>query len=330
MTTPAGAEVIRYDQATVASDLKEPIYMWSNPDTKPRAVAIAVHGLTMHGGTFDVLANSLANQGFLVLAPDLHGYGRWLTQPEQKRKCETCGSLLCYMKSRRDLISLIEKTREKYPTLPLFVIGESLGADLALYSASQRPGLIDGLVLSAPAVKRRWNLVPRVARDIALVMNNPFREVDLIPYMKKFASEDPAIVEEAVHDPLVRKKLTLWQLFKTCKTIHPTLAYADKVPANMPVLVIQGDKDRMLRTNAVVQLMDHLHSTDQTIRWFKDRGHLLLETHHVQPDTLSIVEGWLKEHVDSLHVVQASVQGTVQRQNYKNEHLPESGVTTAN
>jgi alpha-beta hydrolase superfamily lysophospholipase len=109
----------------------------------------------------------------------------------------------------------------------------------------------------------------------------------------------------------VRKKLTTWELFKTVHTMRPSLHYADKVPANMPVLVIQGDNDRMLKSNAVCDLLKHLSTQDQTVRWFHDRGHLLLETTYLQSDTLNTVEGWLSEHLSGGKMAQASVDARI-------------------
>ncbi len=305
------AGVVRADEAKLSQQVGLPVYEWKSDSVEPRAVAILVHGLTMHGAIYDKLARHLADQGYIVLAPDLHGYGRWVDIPSEVRHCKECGSQLCYQKSRRELIGLVDTAKETYPSLPLYMIGESLGADMVLYSASQRPKAIEGIVLSSPAIKRRFNMVPRVFWDVSLISHNIFRQVNLIPYMKKFASEDPRIIDEAVNDPLVRKKLTTWELFKTIQTMRPSLQYADRVPADMPVLVIQGDKDRMLKSQAVCDLLKHLSSQDRTLRWFKDRGHLLLETAYVQPDTLVTVDSWLEEHLKSSKMAQVSAHENI-------------------
>lgn len=302
---------VKKEDGLKLQNVSMPMYQWENDSGKPRAVAILIHGLTMHGGIFDKLARHLAEQGYKVIAPDLHGYGRWADLPQEERICKECGAQVCYQKSRRELLELIDEVKAANPSLPLYMIGESLGADMVLYSASMRPKIIDGIVLSSPAIKRRFNLVPRVMRDMCLIAHNPFRQVDLVPYMKKFASEDQRIIDEAVNDRLVRKKLTTWELFKTVHTMRPSLQYADKVPANMPVLVIQGDNDRMLKSNAVCDLLKHLSTQDQTVRWFHDRGHLLLETAYVQPDTLNTVEGWLNEHLTGGKMASATVTGTL-------------------
>jgi len=42
--------------------------------------------------------------------------------------------------------------------------------------------------------------------------------------------------------------------------------------------------------------MSHLKSTDETVKWFVGRGHLLLETPYVLPETVETVSGWLLQH----------------------------------
>lgn len=308
---PGGyAAVERDDQALPSWELKTPVYLWQNKEVEPKAVAIAVHGLTLHGLIYDRLATHLADQGFIVLAPDLHGYGRWSQKQASDDKCPDCHSHLCYTKSKRDVEQLVIAAKGQYPTLPIYLIGESLGADIAIYTTARHPELVNGMVLSSPAIKHSWNMASPLFKDVAILMRNPFHEVNLVPYIKRWASEDPEIIAEAVNDPLVRKRLTIWDLLKTHQAMKPTLQYADKVPTTVPVLIIQGDKDRMLKTNAVVQLLKHLNCQDQTVRWFTNRGHLLLETSHLQPDTVKIVDLWLQEHV-GVNVVKAhaSVHG---------------------
>ncbi|MBC8000512.1 MAG: alpha/beta fold hydrolase [Leptolyngbya sp.] len=317
-SVPTLAQVTREDDANLVHHVGLPVYEWKSTTEEPKAVAVLVHGLTMHGAVYDSLARHLADQGYIVLAPDLHGYGRWTKLNHQQSKCEDCGAGVCYQKTRRDLVSLVDSVKDTYPNLPLYMVGESLGADMVMYTAGQRPKVIEGIVLSSPAIKRRLNLVPRVYRDVCLIANNPFRQINLIPYMKLFASEDPRIIDEAVNDRLVRKKLTPWDLLKTIHTLRPSLSYAEKIPKSMPVLIIQGDKDRMLNCNAVVSLVKHLRTEDRTVKWFANRGHLLLETAYLQDDTLNVIDGWLKNHLKDTTMVQASVHGTIQASNSTN------------
>ncbi|HEY9774917.1 MAG TPA: alpha/beta fold hydrolase [Planktothrix sp.] len=278
-----------------------PLYSWQDTQQTPSSVVIAVHGLTMHGGVFDTMAKSLASQGAVVYAPDLRGYGRWMSDAKYQKSGKDPNQL-DYAQSYEDLLSLVKAARAQHPGLPLFLVGESLGADMALHVASSVPDQIDGLVLSSPAIKHSYFVLPLVAHTGEFLIN-PHRKISLIPFIKKLASEDPQIVAGAVEDPLVRKHLTAFELFQTCNAVKSSLDYAKKIPANMPILVIQGGADRMVHSNAVVLLLEQLKSTDQTVRWFSNRGHLLLETAYMKSDTMETVDGWLADHTKKLTTV---------------------------
>ncbi len=288
---PALSQVIR-DDSPVSHGMTNlpsiPISVWRDPDAKPRAVAIAVHGIVMHGSVYDSLATSLVEQGFEVYAQDLRGYGRWQGDPKAK---------ISYKDSLEDLKAIIRAARVEHPDLPIFLIGESMGAGLSLRAAEAMPREISGLVLSSPALKRRNYCEPEMVLDVASLFTNPYRHINLVPYIKKFASEDPKIVEETIEDPLVKKTLTFSDMLRTASTIRTNIAHAKNIPADIPVLVIQGDNDRMLKQNAVVLLLKKLKSNDQTVRWLPGKGHVLLETAHIDADTLSTVRGWLVDRL---------------------------------
>jgi alpha-beta hydrolase superfamily lysophospholipase len=123
------------------------------------------------------------------------------------------------------------------------------------------------------------------------------RQVDLVPYIKKFASEDPRIVDEAINDPYVRKHLNLSELMGTASIIRGNISHASGVPASVPVLVIQGDKDKMLRSDAVTLLLSRLRTKDRTVHWLPGKGHVLIETAHIEPSTMSTISSWLDDHL---------------------------------
>jgi len=224
------------------------------------------------------------------MAPDLRGFGRW--QNSQGKDAQ-----LNYNKSYEDINELVNAASQRYPDLPLYCIGESMGAGLAMHIAINNPERVDGLVLSSPALKPRLYLGPVLAETPAVLIK-VHKKVNLEPYIKKFASEDPRIIAESLADPLVTKKMTTWQIMQSFKYMRPNLGYAKKLPPNVPILVIQGDNDRLLKSNAVVKLISKAKSKDQTVRWFKDRGHLLLETAFLPPETLDTVNNWLQVHID--------------------------------
>lgn len=286
------AEVIRQDDGELARELHLPVTEWKDPSRDGRGVVLAIHGLVMHGGSFDTLARSLCGQGFVVAAPDMRGYGRW----QAGDRLFPANEKVSYDDSERDTVCLLTRLRASYPHQPIFCVGESLGADIAIRAAASHPELVDGLVLSSPAIKRRTFFIRRTFTDLAHLWTLPNRQLDLTTYIKKRASEDPKIIQGMLDDPLVRKHLSSYELLKSQLFLHATLKYVQAVPADIPVLIIQGDADRLLKSNAVVLLLERLKSKDQTIRWFHERGHILLETPYIKPDTLETVQGWLVQH----------------------------------
>jgi alpha-beta hydrolase superfamily lysophospholipase len=330
---PASAQVVRDDQpqAHGQSNLPDvPISVWHDQEVKPNAVAVCVHGLAMHGRVYDRMARVLARQGFVVYAQDLRGYGRWqekslralagderladINEREQSITVSEPTTLaddgsrvaeVSYGQSFEDLKEVIQAARHEYPSLPLFLIGESLGAGLSLHAAEMMPGSVSGLVLSSPALKRRLYIAPEVVKDFSTLVTRPHRQCDLSPYIKKLSSEDPRIVEEELNDPYIRKHMTCADMLKTFSMIKSNLDYARGVSADIPVLVIQGDHDRILKQNAVVLLLDRLKCKDQTVRWLSGKGHVLIETALIEPSTLGTISSWLIDHLPDGNMVQA-------------------------
>ncbi len=275
-------------------DLGIPLTEWQDDSHRPRAVAIAIHGLVLHGGVYDAMATQLASQGIRVVAPDLRGYGHWV---ENSARTVRRKASIDYKQSNTDMVALTRYVKAAYPTIPLYVIGESLGADMALHIAAECPNLVDGLILAAPSVRHRW-FVTDLMKNAPIGLSMPFKPINLSPHIQKYFSDDKAISEAAVDDPLVRKSMSPVELLLTEQEASKCLKYAKKVSADTPVLVMQGGGDQMLKSEAVSDLLATLPSKNQKLEWFAQRGHLLLETPLVYADTMSVVSSWINQHVN--------------------------------
>lgn len=286
--------------------LNMPIYRWA-PAGPVKGVVLALHGLVMHGQAYDELGKTLANRGFVVYSTDMRGYGR-LTKdyPHEFCTAKDCKQKIHYGKSADDLIKLADKLKADHPGMPLYIMGESMGADMAIRIASARPALADGLVLSSPAIRAHHFVDSTTVKNVPAIMANFKRQLDLMPYVKKYASEDPQIVSELFHDPMLRRKMSTYELLKSRQSINDTLSYVPNLSEDKPVLVLQAKDDRCVRADAVVLLMSRLKSHDQQVRWFENRGHILIETSHIRPDTMDAIVGWLDTHNYSKAAIEAS------------------------
>jgi acylglycerol lipase len=280
--------VVRTDNETLSKHLNVPVYQWCHSTHKPKIMVLAIHGMTMHGAVYDTWARKLAAQNIMVAAPDLRGYGAWYASGNIKS--------VNYKDSEQDLVALAQELRQRHQGIPLFVAGESLGATLALRLAARHPDLVDGLILSSPAIRHCHQIPLKTIADGVRVFANPCHKVDLSDYIKHYFSENPAIAAEQIADPLVRKNLNLAEIVSSCRVMNSSADAISTIPSDMPVLVLQGKKDRMVKLQSVDMLEKRLQSNKRTVCWFPQRGHILLETAHISAETVNRINEWLAEN----------------------------------
>lgn len=109
----------------------------------PWAVIVGLHGMNDYANAFNLAAPVWAAQGIETYAVDQRGFGR------SPGRGVWAGEALI----TEDLRTLCRSVRSRHPNAVLAVVGESMGAAVAMASfASDRPPDADRLVLVAPAV----------------------------------------------------------------------------------------------------------------------------------------------------------------------------------
>lgn len=287
----AQAEAVREEQVDLGQKLDVPISHWSDQTAPTKAILVAIHGVTLYANRFDYMAKQLASQGYQTYAMDLRGYGRWRTESD---KFSGDGKIH-YTQAQDDLIIFLKAVRAAHPDLPVYLLGESLGANLAVWVASTNPELTNGLILSSPCVKRISHLKPRVILDASKHFFRPYREMNLDPYIQPYLSEDPRVTDHYLNDSSIYKRLSPADLIKSVKTNSLSLQMIDKVPADMPVLVIAGKKDQIYKASEIPKFVEKLPCKEKAVFILEDKGHLLLEHPYVAPDVMSHIDTWLVE-----------------------------------
>jgi len=112
----------------------------------PKAVVMAVHGFNDYSGFFAETAEHFAGAGITTLAYDQRGFGATPgrgTWPGQEALID-------------DFRAFVRETRRRYPDLPLYVLGESMGGAVASVALAREPALpVDGAILVTPAIWSR-------------------------------------------------------------------------------------------------------------------------------------------------------------------------------
>lgn len=303
------ADIVYSTDAKIGETLHLPIYSWLNDQQPTTGIILAIHGATLYSGTFDMLAHHLAATGYAVYAIDMRGFGRW--QQESAKFYGDNG--VHYTQSKEDILQTLRYLRENNPNIKIYCLGESLGANLAIWVASNRPDLIDGIILSSPCVKHIWHHGPREALDLTKGFFSPNKRTNLAPHIEPFLSSDKRVTEAYEADPIILTRLSPVELIKSMKTNKQALAQVQNIPATMPVLIIAGAKDKIYSAKAIPALAQQIGSDRKTVLIEPQEGHLLLENNFIAPAIIKAIDNWLaKNNAPSEHLtgMQSSLRST--------------------
>lgn len=258
-----------------------PIFHRARIPEAPRAIALIVHGLHEHGARYLHVAERLTDLGFACFIPDHRGHGR---------SARTLGDLESMDAVLGDLAVLHRDATARFPGLPVFLLGHSMGGLIATLYAERTPGLA-GAVLNAPAVdvpddvpvamKKAAGVVARLAPRLAL---QPF-------YKPHELTHDPAEVAKVESDPLFYKgRLRARTGDQLLKAIPRALR--DLPQLTLPLLVTHGSLDRTVPVRASEALFGGAASADKTYRLFEGMLH---EVHNElgRDEVLAAWASWL-------------------------------------
>lgn len=102
-----------------------------------------IHGFGEHSGRYEHMMKALAEQGIASLAMDLEGHGRFA---DKKGVCRNYDIL------RADVDMSLAELGMRFPNVPQFLFGHSLGGGLVLNYGLQQSPDIKGFIVSAPLI----------------------------------------------------------------------------------------------------------------------------------------------------------------------------------
>jgi len=265
----------------------------------PKVIVVGVHGLTLHARRYRVLARVMAAANIGFIAMDMRGFGRCKFDPHKQFSTPTDDrTRVNHEKSYQEIAALLKAVKQKFPEQKVVVLGESLGCTFAVRLAAEHKDLVNGIILSAPAVKLNPKMyighgnVARAAKAVVV----PGHNVNLNAFMKNLVSPRKPVVDEMLDDPFILKSLPLSALISTDDFVGKTTDWGKGVGHKLPLLIIQGSIDNCVSAKHVTDLMNHMPSDDQTLAWRGNYGHLQLETIFVRASVLDAIANWLYTH----------------------------------
>jgi acylglycerol lipase len=260
------------DTAYVAIDGAElPLKSWVPEDGKVKAVVLAVHGINDYSHAFEMPAKVWAQDGIATYAYDQRGFGaaplrgRWVGTYQLDSDVATVSRLL----------------RAKYPGVPLYLLGESMGGAVAITAATGWAGAqspdVDGLILVAPAVwgEQTMNIFYRtalwVADHVAPRWQLSGSGLHILP------SDNIPMLREFSRDPLVIKETRVDTIRGLVQLMSEALEAAPQVKQR--TLLLYGAHDQLVPVGPVKEFVSTLprRSTGgDTIAYYDAGYHMLL------------------------------------------------------
>jgi len=244
-TAPLGdqsvAPHLESDVLVARDGMRLPLREWKAESEAPKAVIVALHGMSDYSNAFDMPGTEWAKRGITTLAIDQRGFGR-----SANPGLWAGGDVM-----RDDLNDLVVAARSRFPGVKIFAAGESMGGAVLLSAlASPNPPAIDGAILVSPAVWSRADMpalyrvalfmVAHITPGIILTNSAASRVVKIIP------SDNIPMLIALGKDPLFQKKTRADTLYGLVDLMGEARSAPARLKNPPPILYLHGEKDQVI------------------------------------------------------------------------------------
>ena len=287
---------------------------WQPARDLPRGVVQIVHGVAEHMGRYDWFARFLAGHGYAVCGADHLGHGR---TGAEDGKFGYFGPRRGWELVTRDVRRLRLMAGDRFPGVPYFLLGHSMGSFLTRTYLCRYPGTVDGAILSGTgqesallvgAGKALANLIAHIRGPEAV---SPLvNELSLGSYNKQFRpnrtgadwiSRDEKVVDAYLRDPWCTFTPTVGMfrdMLGGLQYIASPAALAQMDP-DTPVYLFSGDRDPVGGNGAGVRKVygyfEKQGTRDLTMKLYPGGRHEMLNELN-REEVYADVLAWLDRH----------------------------------
>lgn len=229
---------------------------WEPQAVAPKAVVCLVHGLGEHTSRYEHVAEAFTREGLILMGHDLRGHGR---SPGPR------GHINAIEDFMQDIDVLLEQARTRYPGLPLFLYGHSLGGIQVLHYGLRRKPQVKGVIATSSGLRTAIEnqkakvamaklfgaLLPTVAIASGLDPNG--------------ISRDKTVVKAYQNDPLVHDKISFGFGREMIGVTAWTLSHAGEF--SLPLLLLHGKADAIAFPSSSIEFAAPLGDKCTLVLW---------------------------------------------------------------
>jgi acylglycerol lipase len=229
---------------------------WEPTVSKPKAVICLVHGLGEHSSRYAHVAEAFGKEGFVTFGADLRGHGR---------SGGPRGHISSIEDFMQDIDVLLEQARARYPGLPLFLYGHSIGGVQVLHYGLLRKPNVKGVIATSSALHttiENQSIKVTMAKVLGALIPKVAIASGLEP---KSISRDEKVVQAYIDDPLVHDKISLGFGKIMLGVTSWTLAHSGEF--SLPLLLLHGKADEIALPSSSMEFAAALREKCTLILW---------------------------------------------------------------
>ena len=247
----------------------------------PRAVVLLAHGYGEHVGRYGHVVEHFVERGFAVVGLDHRGHGR---SGGPRGHCRD------FREMTGDLRTLADVASERWPGLRRVLLGHSMGGLISVLFLAEHPDTVVAAAVTAPALRVPPAAPAWVMRAVAAVG----RVVPRLPLHTSVdehaLSHDPTVGPAYVADPLVHRRATAG--FFRAFGAAGARAFADAHLVRTPLLVLQGDADRVVVPAGAGELAARLACPHELVMLAGYYHEILNEPEPERVRALAAIDAW--------------------------------------
>ena len=297
----------------LSNDRKTPLHVitWE-PEAQPCCAVQLIHGMSEYIDRYHDFASFLASMGYAVIGHDHLGHGQSVTNQEDLGFFSVKSEKPAVIEDIR-LIS--KEARTRFPGVPLFILGHSMGSFMLRYYMAAYPEEADGVIIMGtgdiPAPLAGFGLT--LSKTLASLKGDHYRSsflnmLTLGNNNKKFSpartefdwlSTNEENVDRYIADPLCGFPFTTGayrDFFKVMKDIAHQNNF-DQIPRTLPVLITSGEEDPVGGKDACTRVKEgyeRIGMTDVTLKLYPGDRHEILNENDRETVYKDIYD-WIEE-----------------------------------
>ncbi|WP_250634445.1 alpha/beta hydrolase [Pinirhizobacter soli] len=262
-------------------------FAWQPAQIPARGVVVVVHGIRDYALRYEGFAQQLSQQGFAVFAQDLRGHGY---SGGQRQRFDSMTEMVA------DVDLVVREAQERYPGVPLFVYGHSLGGLITTEYALVHGDKLSGVILSGAALKRPLSVTGfkvGLARIVAAIAPG----AHVVAVDDHEFSRDKAVMATLESDTLIsHQKLPAISAVAGINGMQDAQKKMGQL--TMPLLILYGTADKVNPVEGSRSLYSGAGSHDKTLKPYEGLYHDLL--HEPEHDRVAAdVVAWLNSHTST-------------------------------